>query len=83
MMCNECNDVFRGIQRMANGRRACEPCAWIYYCDCCGLHTDNIIGERVERDGHMLCTDCANTQIMAAAAAIVADIEDNEVIPEQ
>lgn len=58
MLCDECSGVFRAnLQLMANGRRVCEPCTSIYYCVSCGLHTDNIPGERNEE---LICNDCVN-----------------------
>ena len=77
MMCDECNEVFLGvIQQMVNGRHACDACTWTYYCVCCGQHRDDLIGTRVDVNGELMCTGCANMHIDAQ----VEDVEPIEVV---
>ena len=78
MMCDECNEVFLGvIQQMVNGRHACDACTWTYYCVCCGQHRDDLIGTRVDVNGEMMCTGCANIHI---DAQVEEDVEPIEVV---
>ena len=62
--CDECGEWIKDsdVVETADGSQICEDCKDRYYFECeeCGeIHTN---GEKIEKDGKMLCKDCAGSE---------------------